>query len=367
MGISGLSTHLKKQAPGYKLKVPTRWFRGKKIAVDTYLLSYAYMSTAIGAEAKKVIASKTLEIDDKSLTRRWLQRFLGTIATLKDAEFEPVFIFDGKAPVEKTRTRERRNTAKQNVRDEINILKEKLKNEEESLDMATRRRIVDIMSRDVRIYQHHWQELTNLLTELGFPVVTAKGEGEALCATLVKQGKCAAVFTQDSDAGAYLTPIVITEIESPVYTVSGTKYQQCTVIYYYRLFKMLKLKPEQFVDLCAMLENDYVDNVFRFGPAKCHSLIQKYGSLKAIPTSEYPDTVPEERRRAVELFQTEGEIDKGDIHAVPFSPTITNQLAAKGLLQSASRLLQLMGIVSKPSVAVFDEDQLEGHNPVDLL
>lgn len=366
MGITGLSSFLKNQRSTYKLSVPVSWFKGCRIAIDTYLIGYAYMSTAIGSESKKILSSKNMEIDEKSLMKKWLQRFISTIFTFKEAGLKPVFVIDGKAPPEKAATRAKRNLTKQNVRDEINSLKDKLKDEELHLDLETRKKIVSIMSRDVRINQNQWDRLIEVIELFGIPVIKAKGEGEALCSTLVKQGKCTAVFTQDSDAGAYLAPIVITDIETASFNSEGVRLQQCTVIYYNRLFKMLGLKPEQFVHFCAMLKNDYIDNVPNFGPVKCFNLIKKYGLIENIPKEEFPDPNPELRKRTIDIFKEEGQIEEGGLEEYPIREDITTELNSKGILQHSYRLLRLLGVNSS-KYEIQTENSFEDENPAELL
>ena len=341
MGINGLSSFLAKKAPHYRRLVPTEWFANKWIAVDTYLLGYAYMSTAIGGEAKKVMHTKDMKLDHDSLMNKWLSRFMSTIATMKEAKMNPVFVFDGKPPIEKELTRNRRNENKNNVRNEINQLQSKLEDEDLETDIATRERITKLLARDVRITPQHWNRLINLLKDLGIPVIKAKGEGEALCATLVRNGECYAVFTQDSDAGAYLTPRVITRIDTPMFTETGKRVQQCEVIYYNQVFQKLELSPEQFVDLCCMCSNDYSDNIPNWGPNKCYNLLIKYGNIDNIPKEVY-DWTPLNHHRVREIFNTPGEIEDGCIEEGEMCSDINNKLAGMGLLRSATRLLNLL-------------------------
>lgn len=341
MTIKGMAIFLKKRMPFYRRSVPVEWFRGKRIAVDTYLLAYAYMSTAIASEAKKLVHARKMEIDQSALTTRWLSRFISTMTLMIEAGMKPVLVLDGESPPEKKETRAKRQGIKSDVREQIAILKDRLQSEDLETDIATREQICKLMARDIKVTKYHMDRLTELMESMGIPIIQAKGEGEALCATLVKEGKCHAVFTKDSDAGAYLAPIVILEIENATYDSTGRRYQCCEVIYYKQVFKALNLTPEQFVDLCIMSGSDYGDNVPGKGTGKCYPLLLKYGSIENIPLDKL-DTPQLNYQRIRQLFSARAEITTGDVEDGIVAPDLAQKLASAGLLKSGSRLLQLL-------------------------
>ena len=343
MTIKSLSSFLKDKFPGHRRRVPAEFFARRRIAIDGHLLSYAYMSTAIAAEAKKLLHSQSKVIDQKSLMERWLGRWLAQITILKEARWIPIVVLDGgEVPVEKTATRAKRNEGKLNVREELKGLEVEIAQEDLSMNMSARERRVKLMARDVHVTEQHFSRLRKLLETAGVSMIQARGEGEALCASLVKEGKCYAVLTQDSDCGTYLAPVVIISIENPTYDPSGRRYQYCEVIYYRQVMSKLGLTPEQYIDFCIMCGTDYNDNVPNWGPAKCYKLIQEYGSLEKIPVAKY-DTGPLNYQRVREIFAGKYEMASGDLHPPLVDiGELTRVLAGYGLLRNANRLLSIL-------------------------
>lgn len=284
MTIKGIAAFLKKRLPNHRRKVPVSFFAGRRIAIDTALYAYAYMATAIGGEAKKMVHSVDMKLDEEKITTQWLGRFVSTVTLLKDAGLRPVFVFDGaEVPVEKTATRAKRSKGRADVRGEIQRLKANLNDDDLELNVAGREQIAKLMARDIRITPPQHERLRKLLRACGVVVMDAPGEGEAYCAYLVRSGYCTALYTSDSDAGAYRAPIVITEIEQASFDSDNNRYQQCEVIYYQQIFSALELTPEQYIDLCILSGTDYNDNIAGKGVGKCYPLLKQYGSIEAIP------------------------------------------------------------------------------------
>ena len=362
MTIKGLSAFIKKMFPHARRLVPVQYFHHKRVCIDGHLLSYAYLSTAIGKEAKKLLHSRKMEIDPKIVTTLMLERWLSTIALLKEAKLIPIVVFDGSdVPPEKTATRAKRMKGKENFRKEIESLRSELQTEDLELNMEARNRLVKLLPRDVHVTSEHIHTLRHILTLAGVSVLQASGEGEALCASLVKEGHCYATYTSDSDMGAYLSPRVILEVGNASYTPNGAKVQHCTVIYYKSVMKVLKLSEKQFVDLCIMCGTDYNDNVPGRGPGKAYKLLQEFGILEAIPSDHYDKSVLN-YFRVREIFSTPTTPINGDVVGSPEpKPTeLSRLLATSGLLKSGGRLLAMIGS-NEPRVSVssyYDDAEL---------
>jgi flap endonuclease-1 len=353
MTIKGLADFIKKAFPYARRRVPVEFFQNRRIAIDGHLLSYAYMSTAIGKEAKKLTNARKIEVNQKLVTTSWLGRWLNTITRLKEARLIPVVVFDGPdVPPEKTATRARRQAGKENVREEVEKLRLQIAAEDLEVDMEARERLVKLLARDIRVTAEQLANLRKILILAGVSVLQATGEGEALCASLVKDGDCYATFTQDSDMGAYLSPRVIISVDEPIFTCDGQRVQMCEVIYYQQVMKQLKLNEVQFVDFCIMCGSDYNDNVPNIGPSKSYKLIQEYGTLDAIPPEKYKKELLN-YVRVREIFASHAVPAEGDpkTSPVPQPAELSQLLAATDLLRPGGRLLSLVGASARPVLA----------------
>ena len=361
MTIKGLAEFLSKNTIGAKRTVPVEAFAGRRVAIDAYLFSYAFMSTAIGGVAKAQMYASVIKIDRNLVRQKWLGRWVNTIIQLLQTGFIPVVVFDGpNVPPEKEATRTRRRKDKEYHRAVAAELQATLTQEELVVDLAARERLVKLLARDIYIQPDEFAELKGLLSGAGITIIEASGEGEALCATLVKNGSCYAAYTQDSDMGAYLTPRVITDI-SPAKYVGAERSQTCTVVYYNAVLKELELSPTQFVDFCIMCGTDYNDNVPKIGPAKAYQLIRTYGSLDNIPTNIYDSSILN-YQRGRQIF---GEVAVAA--ATKSQPADANVLLPllqrNGLIRSGSKLVTLTcGLVSGIPVEGRDIGQVDVSN-----
>jgi len=364
MTIKGLSDFVKKRFPYARRRVPVEFFRRKRVCIDGHLLSYAFMSTAIGKEAKKLLHARKVQVDTKLVTDSWLGRWLQEITKLKEAGLIPVVVFDGPSvPPEKTATRAKRQAGKENVREEAEKLRAVIAAEDLEVDIAARERLVKLLARDIYVSQEQIHTLRKILLLAGVSVLQATGEGEALCASLVKDGDCYATYTQDSDMGAYLSPRVIISIDQATYTCDGQRVQMCEVIYYQQVMKQLALSERQFVDFCIMCGSDYNDNVPGAGPVKSYNLLQEFGTLDEVPSERYAkESLNYTRIR--EIFASSAVPADGDpkTSPTPQPAELSQLLAATGLLKSGGRLLSMLGANEpKPLTTVaqcYDEAEL---------
>ena len=364
MTINGLTAFIAKKFPSARRRVPIEFFQHRRICIDGHLLSYAFMSTAIGKEAKKLLHSRTMEVNTKHVTHSWLERWLREIAQLKEAKLIPVVVFDGPdVPVEKVDTRAKRREAKEKVRDEVKILRAQIATEDLETDMIARERLVKLLARDIFVSNEQIATLRRILLLAGVSVLQASGEGEALCASLVKDGDCYATYTEDSDMGAYLSPRVIVSIDNPSYTPEGQRVQLCDVIYYKQVMTKLQLSERQFVDFCIMCGSDYNDNIPNWGPAKTYKLLQEYGTLDEVPVEKYNKEALN-YARVREIFSAHATPTDGDpkTSPLPQPAELSQLLAVTNLLKAGGRLLSLLGATEPKKLATvaqcYDEAEL---------
>ena len=189
--------------------IPLSSLSGKKIAVDISIYLYKYLS------------------ENALLENLYLM-----ISVFREHNIIPIFIFDGKPPVEKTETIELRRKTKNSAREEYYRLKlildglesggeggevgevddEKVTTveieEDTYIDVATngeelRNAMKQLKKKFVILKQQHIQDAKTLLQAYGVTYYEAPGEADILCANLVSKNIVYACLSEDTDMFVY--------------------------------------------------------------------------------------------------------------------------------------------------------------------
>jgi len=153
---------------------------GKVIAIDAFNVLYQFLTTIRQYDG-------SLLTDSKGRVTSHLSGLFYRMTNMMSKGIKPVFVFDGKAPDLKIKTREARKAVKLAAH-------EKLKAAESDAEKAK------YAGRTVVLTKELIEESKELLDALGIPVIQAPAEGEAQAAYLVQQGDAWAVGSQDYDA-----------------------------------------------------------------------------------------------------------------------------------------------------------------------
>jgi len=216
-----------------------------------------------------------------------------TTRLLAEFDIRPVFVFDGKPPMEKMQTlKERRLTRAQARRDWESAVGRG--------DYAT------AWSKAVRmdsLTQEMTADAKRTLSLLGIPVVQAPQEGEAQAAHMARRGDVWAANSRDYDSVLFGAPRLIRYL-----TISGQEYLPSKrvsrplipeLIDLQKLLTALRITLEQLVDLAVLVGTDFNTGVRRIGPKTGLKLIQKHGALEDLPTElrvKLPENYQEIRR-----------------------------------------------------------------------
>ena len=217
MGVRGLFTFVKRHAPQFIKYKTLSDYRGCTIAIDISILLYQLVYKN--------------EQDFLYILFRHMVRW-------KTLNITPIFVFDGKPPVDKLETIKQRQATRQIV-----------------------------------LTHEHYQQCRQLLQNCGVQVMNAIGEAEAEASALTRRGVADYVISEDSDTiifGArkllrdfYKTTIVEYDIESIV--------------------QHLGLTPAQLVDMTLLVGTDYNNGgIAGYGAEKAYNAIVKYSSLEAM-------------------------------------------------------------------------------------
>jgi flap endonuclease-1 len=176
-------------------------------------------------------------------------------------------VFDGKPPemksAELAKREERREQAEQALQSAIEA------GNEEEIDRFSRR--------TVRLDPVHVKECQRLLTLMGIPFVEAPCEAEAECAALCRAGKAYATATEDMDALAHATPILLRHLS---YSAGAGK--DVIAIDHAAVLRETGLTQAQFVDFCILCGCDYCDTIRGIGPKHAFELIRTHGSIENV-------------------------------------------------------------------------------------
>ena len=233
MGVKLLSKLLKTECSDCVKKIHLHQLNGKKICIDTSIYIYRYKSMS-------------------SL----IEKFYLMCSIFKYYNIVPVFIFDGKPPIEKQEEINRRRESREKAWKKYDELKVKFgnnpnKHQQKKLD-ALKRSVVKVKWDDIEVVK-------NLITSMGFKHIEAIGEADKLCAALVRKNKVYGVLTEDMDLFAYGCPVVFRYISLINHTVMQYNLKD--------ILKKLKISLDNFQLLCVMSGTDYLKtnkNVFYY-------------------------------------------------------------------------------------------------------
>ena len=166
-------------------------FAGKTIAIDTMIFIYKYES-------------------ENSL----IENMYLLISILRHYNITPVFIFDGKPPVEKKELLYKRRVKKEEAEQKYNTLCEKKGQLDETSDEYTllESEMESLKKQFVRVNDTHIQIVKDLMNAYGIDYMIAEGEADVLCAQLVLSGKAWACLSDDMDLFVYGCPRVIRQV-----------------------------------------------------------------------------------------------------------------------------------------------------------
>jgi flap endonuclease-1 len=166
----------------------------------------------------------------------------------------PIFIFDGKPPVEKKALLIKRRENKEAAQKEYNTLKKQLDSkDEEDLNECDRQDIIanmeQLKKQFVQINKDKIESVKALIRAYGATYYDAPGEADELCALLVVKKKVWACLSEDMDLFVYGCPRVLRYFSLIGHTV---------VLYYTKgILEQLNMTQQEFKEVCILSGTDY--------------------------------------------------------------------------------------------------------------
>jgi flap endonuclease-1 len=336
---------------------------GKRIAVDISIYLYKFLS------------------DNALLENLYLM-----ISIFREHKITPIFVFDGKPPVEKNDTIALRKKTKMNAREEYYRLKQILDDiesdaailseSEGNSDSNSNRTVVEVdeettvsipsNSVDIRMMMNklkkkfvilksvHIQDAKTLLQAYGMTYIESPGEADILCAKLVSKNIVYACLSEDTDMFVYGCSRVLRYLS----LTSST-----TIIYDFKeIIKTLDMTPYEFRQLCIMYGCDYLPknenqnykNMTIFNSYKMFKSYKEY--LKNIVSNNNGDNDNGNINETVDVCVYE----KPDF----YTWLINQNTNMSSYIQEASKIIDLFDISSYDNLELYDNIKII-NGPID--
>lgn len=285
MGINKINELIREHAPNAFTNIPLSKFCGTRIAIDATGWLFSSYSVAF----KEIVYATDVasdDIDPDKVLEAWLRNIKRFLVKLLSHGINPMFIFDGQAPVQKLDTQNERKEKRVKAMNKYTELKENilfLNILDRTPDMINELRKC-ITQTSYGPPKEQTDIVKSVLSALNIPMIIAKGEGEQLCSLFAVEGIASAVFSVDTDNYVYGCPVLITGfggyMNNPLTNISEESFS-CVLLK--EILDGLKLSFDSFKDLCIMVGCDYNTNIPRVGLKTSYKLIKEHLSIDNLP------------------------------------------------------------------------------------
>ena len=236
MGIKLLNKFLRQFHLNEIIEMPIHHLYGKKIAVDASI--YLYKCKEDGQLIPNIYFMCSL---------------------FRKHNITPIFIFDGKPPIEKKNILIKRKIRKNKAKQQFLQIKEKIKNASQIEKKKLTQQMKILKKKFIRITYQDIQNVKELLDCYGITYLTANGEADILCAQLVINNQVFACLSEDTDLFVHGCPRVLRYFS----------FINKTVVLYnlHNILKKINLSFEHFKQICILSTNDYNisnKNIFQY-------------------------------------------------------------------------------------------------------
>jgi len=249
-----------------KHEISIKELHGKVLAIDSMNLLYQFLTTIRAADGS-VLTDKQGHV-----TSHLIGLFSRTTALMEEG-LKLAFVFDGKPPVIKQKTWEKRTA----IKVEASL---KLKAAEEAGNIEEMKRFA---SRTSILTKEMIADAKNIIRALGLPIIDAPSEGEAQTAYMVKKGDAYASISQDYDNLIFSCPRLVRNL-----SIAGKRKKTGTLGYQTvkpemillpEVLEQLKLTLDQLIVLAILVGTDYnPGGVKGIGPKTGLKLVQEHGN-----------------------------------------------------------------------------------------
>ena len=278
MGIKSLTQIIKREAQEsikhdnlYKLS-------GKKVAVDASLIIY-----------QQLLRHHLLKNKNGEITNHITGLFYKMVNYLS-LNIEPIFVFDGKPPIQKKDCVDERKKKAQDAKDKM-----------ESCD--TQEQKDNLEKSSLRLTKDMIDNVKKLLNLMGISYIHQDGEGEAIASELCRIGYVDYVLTEDMDSLVYGCPNLIRNCLDK----SLKRKDIISIINYDIMKEKFGLNDEQFIKFCILCGCDFCPNVPKIGNTTAMKIIKQYDNIDDIILNykdkyAFPENYKELFNESYEIF-----------------------------------------------------------------
>ena len=254
MGVKNLMQLLNKNAKNSIVKKEWISYNGYTIAIDANLYIYKFLYN----------------------NGNCVKNFFEQILYLWNNNVTPIYVFDGKPPIEKKETLIKRKEILFNMEKRINELENKRNYSTETNEIDD-----EIKKLQKRLIKPEIEDIDNvkrLMYLLGIDIYNSPCEGDFLIADLYKKGLVNACLTDDSDSLPNGCGVVLRNFTFRTNEITEIKLND--------LLQELEFTHDQFIDLCILCGTDYMDSVKGIGSMTAYKLIKEHKNIENVINSD---------------------------------------------------------------------------------
>ena len=292
MGIHSLTKLIQSKSPDSIQTTSLYKLNGKKVAIDTSIFLYKSLSNirkngeyVTNTEGK--VISHIIGIINKAI--QYIE--LG---------ITPIFIFDGKPPIEKQFVLIERNKKAK----EAKLLSEKSTTPEDKQKYE---------KSSIRIKKHHIDDIKQLLELMGISYIHAVGEAEVYASELCRTGYVDYVLTEDMDTLPSGCPKMIRSCLDR----SIKRTDVVSIIDLNKILEDFEMDMSNFVDMCILCGCDYCPTIPKIGINRAFGYIKKYKTIEMLLESNKVSNVPQEFIDNYDKSRKLFEINKDKLTGIP--------------------------------------------------
>ena len=227
MGVPMLNSYIKRHVSSESVrKIHFDQFAGKVIVVDISIYLYRF-------------------VGEGSL----LENIYHMLSLFKHYNIISIFIFDGKAPIEKLELLERREFEKNEAKKKYYQLKDILQNTDGRNKNEILEEMQGLKKKFIRLKRIDIKNVQDLINAFGATYLIADGEADELCAELVIKNRAYACLSEDMDLFVYGCPRILRYL---------SLINQTFIIYYFdKVLEDLNMSKDDFQKICVISGTDY--------------------------------------------------------------------------------------------------------------
>ena len=300
MGVKNLMILLKKLCPQSLKELDFQSLSGKTLACDASITMYQFLFSTLYLTKKNKI---TQPLDKEGNSSGHIMGLIYRSLFLLESNIKPIWIFDGKAPEEKTDVLIKRMNKISSAEELMN----------DSLEDSDFQSALKYKVQSLRLTEEMKNDAKCVVELLGLPYILSPGEAEAQCAYVSKLNEVYGVVSEDSDCLAFGTKRLVKGL-----TASESPKKKLVEIDLEVILKELKIDMKTFIDLCILCGTDYNENIKFVGPSNAYKYIQKYGDIETI----IKEVVEKQKSTVKRKYEIPANFDYKRVRELYVNPTI---------------------------------------------